>query len=145
MRAVVEELLPRDQIVFDGINTDFFEGDALTGRFGRDVQAKEHDELVRICAIEKWPCHSLSVEGFVGDPVLGFLDHWTLAGGLLAVAFNRNNVWRVQRTHDVEVLALPAQLNKLAGNRSNASWAPIVVLWRAQWGRRQRKMPASHL
>jgi hypothetical protein len=38
MRAVVEELLARDLIVLDGIDTDFFEGDALTGGFGRDVQ-----------------------------------------------------------------------------------------------------------
>src|SRR5580700_3953307 len=116
MRAVVEELLARDLIVLDGIDTDFFEGDALTGGFGRDVQGKEDYELIRVRAIEKRSCHSLSIEGFVGDPVLRFLDHRILPGGLLAVAFNRNNVRRVHRAHDVEVLALPAQLHKLAGN-----------------------------
>ena len=68
MRAVVEELLARDLIVLDGIDSDFFEGDALTGGFGRDVQGKEDDELVRVRAIEKGLGHSLSVEGFVGDP-----------------------------------------------------------------------------
>src|ERR1700676_1097800 len=119
MRAVVEELLARDLIVLDGIDTDFFESDALTRGFGGDVQGKEDDELVRVRAIEKRPGHSLPVEGFVGDPVLRFLDHRILAGGLLAVAFNRNNARRVHRAHDVDVLALPAQLHKLAGNRSN--------------------------
>ena len=34
MRAVVEELLARDLIVLDGIDTDFFEGDALSGGLG---------------------------------------------------------------------------------------------------------------
>src|SRR6202043_1625787 len=63
--------------------------------------------------------HSFPVEGLVGDPILGFLDHRILAGGLLAVAFHRNNVRRVHRAHDVEVLALPAQLHKLAANRSD--------------------------
>ena len=72
MRAVVEELLARNLIVLDSIDTDFFEGDALTGGFGRDVQGKEDDELVRVRAIKKRPCHSLRVEGFVGDPVLRF-------------------------------------------------------------------------
>src|ERR1700692_3818976 len=96
MCAVVEELLARDLIVLDGIDADFFEGDALTGGFGRDVQGKEDDELVRVRAIEKRPGHSLPVEGFVRDPVLRFLDHRILAGGLLAVAFNRNNLSRVQ-------------------------------------------------
>ena len=55
MRAVVEELLARDLIVLDGIDTNFFERDALTGGFGRDVQGKEDDELIRVRAIEKGP------------------------------------------------------------------------------------------
>jgi hypothetical protein len=134
MRAVVEELFARDLIVLNGIDTDFFESDALTGGFGRDVQGKEDDELVRVRAIEKRPGHSFSVEGFVGDPILRFLDHRILAGGLVAVAFNRNNVRRVHRAHDVEVLALPAQFHKLAGYRSNAHYElQSLVSRRAQW------------
>src|ERR1700730_6887043 len=134
MRAVVEELLARDLIVLHGIDTDFFEGDALTGGFGRDGQGKEDDELVRVRAIEKRPGHSLSIEGLVGDPVLRFLDYRILAGGFLAVAFNRNNIRRVHRAHDVEVLALPAQLYKLTGNRSNThDGLQSLVSWRAQW------------
>jgi hypothetical protein len=57
MRAVVEELLARDLIVLDGMDADFFAGDALTGGFGRDIQGKEDDELVRVRAIEKRLCH----------------------------------------------------------------------------------------
>ena len=53
MHAVVEELFARDLIVLDGINSDFFARDALTGGFGRDVQGKEDDELIRVRAIEK--------------------------------------------------------------------------------------------
>ena len=41
MRAVVEELLARDLIVLDGIDTDFFEGDALAGSFGREFRVKK--------------------------------------------------------------------------------------------------------
>jgi hypothetical protein len=70
MRAVVEELLARDLIVLDSIDTDLFKRDPLAGGFGRDVQGKKDDELVRVRAIEKRPGHSLPVEGFVGDPVL---------------------------------------------------------------------------
>ncbi len=55
MHAVVEELLARDLIVLDGIDSDFFEGDALTGGFGRDVQSKEDDELVRVRTIKNGP------------------------------------------------------------------------------------------
>src|SRR5580658_4112169 len=134
MRAVVEELLTRDLIVLDGIDTDFFEGDALAGGFGRNIQGKEDDELVRVRAIEKRSGDSLPIEGFVGNPVLGFLDHGILAGGFLAVTFHRNNVRRVQGAHDVEVLALPAQLHEFAGNRSNThDGLQSLVLWRAQW------------
>src|SRR4029077_19889900 len=82
MRAVVEELLACDLIVLDGIDADFFKGDALTSGFGRNVQGEEDDKLVRVRAIEKRPGHSLPVEGLVGDPVLRFRDHRTLAGGL---------------------------------------------------------------
>ena len=70
MRAVVEELLARDLIVLDRIDGDFFKNDALAGGFGRDIQGKEDDELVRVRAIEKWAGHSLPVEGLVRDPVL---------------------------------------------------------------------------
>jgi hypothetical protein len=55
-----------------------------------------------------------------------------LAGGLLAVALNRNNARRLHRAHDIDVLALPAQLHKLAGNRSNAhDGLQSLVSWRA--------------
>ena len=35
--AVVEELLARDLVVLDGIDSDFFTDSALTGGFGRDI------------------------------------------------------------------------------------------------------------
>src|SRR5262249_34731125 len=71
-------------------------------------------ELVGCRAVEERPGHGLAVEGVVGNPVLGFLDHRTLADGLLAVALNRDNVGRVHRVHHVEVLALSTELHKLA-------------------------------
>ena len=55
MRAVVEELLARDLIVLDGTDTDFSAGVALTGGFGRDVQGKEDDELVRFAPLKNGP------------------------------------------------------------------------------------------
>src|ERR1700733_12283213 len=145
MRAVVEELLARNLIVLDGIDCDFFAGDALTGGFGRDVQGKEDDKLVRVRAIEKRPGHSLTVEGFVGDPVLRFLDHRILAGRLLAVALNRNNIRRVQSAHDVEVLALPAQLHKLAGNCSNTHDGLQTLVLRPAFWLGDNAFPPSYL
>jgi hypothetical protein len=68
VHAVVEELLTRDLIVLDGIDSDFFTGDTLTRGFGRDIQGKEDDELVRVRAIEKRPGHGLPVEVLVGEP-----------------------------------------------------------------------------
>jgi hypothetical protein len=38
MHAVLEEMLARDLIVLDRIDTDFFAGDALAGGFGRSVK-----------------------------------------------------------------------------------------------------------
>jgi len=32
--SLVIELLARDQVVFDGVDADFFEGNALAGGFG---------------------------------------------------------------------------------------------------------------
>src|SRR5207253_180086 len=70
--------------------------------------------------VEERAGHRLSVEGLVRDPVFGLLDDRLLAGRLLAVAFDRDDVGRVQRAHHVEVLALPAELDELGGNGTNA-------------------------
>ena len=88
MHAVVKELLTRDFVVLNGIDTNFFEGRALIGGLVRDVQGEEDDELVRVCAIEKRASHSLPIEVLVRDLVFRFLNHGTLAGGLLAVVFH---------------------------------------------------------
>ena len=68
MRAVIEELLACDLIVLDGIDTDFFAGDALAGGLRRNIQSKEDDELVRVRAIEKRPGHNFPVETFCRRP-----------------------------------------------------------------------------
>src|SRR5207248_2300221 len=82
------------------------------------VEGEVNRELIRRGAIEERPGHGFAVKSFVCAPVLGFLDHRALAGGFLAVAFNRNDLRRVHRAHHVEVLALPAQLHKLTGYSS---------------------------
>jgi len=43
-----------------------------------------------------------------------------LAGGLLAVTFDGDNVRRIHRAHHIKVLPLPAQFHKLLGNGSKA-------------------------
>lgn len=93
MRAVVQELLARDLVVLNGIDADFFQGE-------------EDYELVRVRTIEKRPGHGLPMEGFAGYPVLRFLAHRILTGGLFAVACNRKQ-------------CQARQLHKIAGNRSN--------------------------
>jgi hypothetical protein len=43
MLAIVEELLARDLVPLDGVNADFFEGDAFASRFGGDVEREVND------------------------------------------------------------------------------------------------------
>src|SRR5258706_2427419 len=118
MLAVVEKLLAGDLVVLHRVDGDFFAGDALASGFGGDVEGEVNNELVGVCAVEERAGHGFAIEGLVGDPVFGFLDHRTLAFGFLAVAFDRNDVGRVHGAHHVEVFALAAQLYKLTGNSS---------------------------
>ena len=46
MLAIVEELLARDLVVLDCVDTDFFEGDALAAGFERDFEGEVDGELV---------------------------------------------------------------------------------------------------
>ena len=46
MLAIVEELLARDLVVLDRVDTDFLEGDALTGGFSGDVEGEVDGELI---------------------------------------------------------------------------------------------------
>src|SRR5271170_929403 len=80
MLAIVEELLARDLVLLVYcVDADFFAGDALAGGFRGDVEGEVDDELIRVGAVKERASHGLSVEGFVGDPVLGFLDHRSLS------------------------------------------------------------------
>src|SRR5260221_4590413 len=107
--AVVEELLARDPVVLvDGVDADLLEGDAPAGGFGSDVESEVDGELIGVRAVVERAGHGLAVEGFVRDPVLGFLDDRTLAGGFLAVPFDGDDCRRIHRAHHVEVLASPA-------------------------------------
>jgi hypothetical protein len=45
-RTVVEELLARDLVVLDRVDTDLFERDALAGGFGHNVEGEVNGELV---------------------------------------------------------------------------------------------------
>ena len=58
----------------------------------------------------------LEVERLVGAPLLGLLDDRLLPGRLRAVALDGDDVRGVQRAHDVEVLALVAQVEELLGD-----------------------------
>ena len=116
--AVVEELLARDLVVLDRVEGDFLECEALAGGFAGDIQGEIDGELavgIGAAAVER-AAHRFAVEGVDFGPVLGFRDNRSLAGGLLAVAFDGNDCLRVHRLHHVEVLALAAQFNKLAGD-----------------------------
>lgn len=86
--AIVEELLARDLVVLHRIDTYLFQGDSLAAGFWGDIEREADSELIGCLTVEERAGHCLAVEGFVGDPVLGFLDHRTLTDGLLAVAFN---------------------------------------------------------
>ena len=104
MHAVVEELFAGDFVVFDGVDGDFLKRDALAGGFGGDVEGEVDDELVGVGAVEERAGDGFAVEGFIGGPVFGFLDHGSLAGGFFAAAFDGDDVGGVQGLHDVEVL-----------------------------------------
>src|ERR1700722_16891514 len=111
--SVVEELLAGDEVVLYCVDADFFEDGALAGGFWGDVKGEVDDELVGVRAVEERAGHGFAVEGFIGDPVLGFLDDRTLPGSLLAVAFDGDDCRRIEGAHHIEVLPLPAQVHKL--------------------------------
>ena len=56
MLAIVEELLAGDLVVLDGVGTDFFKGDSLTGGFGGDVEREIDDELIGVGARPRSVC-----------------------------------------------------------------------------------------
>lgn len=126
--AFEEELLAGDLVVFDGVDGDFFERDLFAGGFGGDFVDEEDGELIG--AVEEGAADFLVVEGFVGDPVLGFFDDGLLAGGFAAVAFDGDDVGRVERAHHVEIFALVAEVHELFGDglegHGGGSFAGIV-------------------
>jgi hypothetical protein len=113
MFTFVEELLARDLVVIDRVDRNFLADDALSGGFGGDVESEVDGELTGTGGVKERAGYCLAIDGFVEDPAIGFLDDWTLAAGLFAVAFDGDDCRRVRRAHDVEVLALAALLNKL--------------------------------
>src|SRR3954452_914252 len=116
MLAGVEELLARDLVVpVDRVEPDLFEREALAAGLAGDVQREVDGELPAGLAVaaEERALHRLAVEVVDGGPALGLLDYRRPADRLLAVPFDRDDVRRVHRPHDLEVLALPAHLHKL--------------------------------
>src|SRR5262245_8489062 len=116
--TVVEELLARDLVVRDGVEADLFERDALARALVGDLEREGHRELVR--SVEERTAHLLGEDLVVALPDLGLLDDRPLALGLGAVSFDRDDGRRVHRAHDVEVLALVAQLDEPDGNSAGA-------------------------
>ena len=51
MLAIVEELLVRDLVVLDRVDTDFFEGDALADGFAGNVEGEVDGELIGVRAV----------------------------------------------------------------------------------------------
>src|SRR5436190_1499076 len=70
VRALIEELLARDQVVLvDGVDGDFLLSHPLARGFWGDVECEVDGELIRIRAVEERPGNGFAVEGFVGNPV----------------------------------------------------------------------------
>src|SRR5437667_6140301 len=133
MFAVVEKLLAGDLVVLHRVYGDLFEGDALAGGFGGDVEGEIEGELIGVGGVEEWAGDGFAIEGFIGDPVLGFLDHRTLAFGFLSVAFDGNNIGRVHGAHHVKVFALAAQFHKLAGYSSETHRGLLIEKCSYEW------------
>src|SRR5688572_27387801 len=104
MLAVVEELLPGDLVVVDRVDADLLERESLAAALARDVEGEVDGESVR--PVEERPADLFPVDRVGGLPALGLLDDRRLAGGLPAVALDRNDAGRVHRAHDLEVLPL---------------------------------------
>ncbi len=73
MLAIVEELLARDLVVLDRVDTDFFEGDALAGGFAGDIEGEVDGELIGVRAVKE-----RTADLFAADDVVGLQrsDFW---------------------------------------------------------------------
>lgn len=113
--AAEEELLTDDQVVLiHGVDRHLLERDALTRVLARDLEGGLGGELV--AAGEEGSEHRLAVDRDTGRPELGLLDDGCFANRRLAHRFHGGDVGGIHRVHDIEVLALVAQIDHALGD-----------------------------
>src|SRR5262245_20845553 len=108
--AVVEELFTRDLVALDRVDGDLLERHALALGLGRDLEFEMDRELAG--TVEERSSHLLSVDGVVALPDLRLLDDGRLPNGLATVSLDGDDVGRVHRAHDFEVLALSTKIHE---------------------------------
>src|SRR5262245_22700967 len=97
--------------------------DALAAGFGGEVDGRVDGEPAGArlgVPEEERPTKVLAEDVVVALEDLGLVDDLLLAGEFPAVAFDRDHLRRVEVAHELEVLALSAELHEFSGHSANA-------------------------